>query len=91
MTLTIRLGDDEAALLLARAEALGLTAESYARMVLENDLRIGSVRPPILAAIREIWRDMPEAVRAKLPDDGASQLDHYVYGLPKRELGRAGT
>jgi hypothetical protein len=28
---------------------------------------------------------MPAEVQAKLPSDGASQVDHYVYGLPKRD------
>ena len=23
---------------------------------------------------------------AALPRDGASQIDHYIYGIPKREL-----
>ena len=40
-------------------------------------------RRPISDVIREIWADMPDDVRAKLPRDGASQVDHYVYGLPK--------
>lgn len=40
---------------------------------------------PLSAKIRDMWQDMPDEVRAKLPKDGASQIDHYVYGLPKRE------
>ena len=28
---------------------------------------------------------LPEDIRAKLPTDGASQHDHYIYGVPKRE------
>ena len=43
-------------------------------------------RQPLSEVMREIWGDMPEDVRAKLPRDGASQVDHYVYGLPKRDL-----
>jgi hypothetical protein len=39
---------------------------------------------PLLSKIRDIWRDMPAEVRAKLPEDGAGQIDHYIYGLPKR-------
>jgi len=27
---------------------------------------------------------LPEDVLAKLPSDGASQHDHYIYGTPKR-------
>jgi hypothetical protein len=40
---------------------------------------------PNSEVIREIWSDMPADVRDKLPRDGASQIDHYVYGLPKRD------
>lgn len=43
-------------------------------------------RRPISEVVREIWADMPDDVRARLPRDGASQVDHYVYGLPKRNL-----
>jgi hypothetical protein len=41
-------------------------------------------RKPLAARIRDIWADMPDEVRAKLPTDGASQHDHYIYGVPKR-------
>ena len=86
MTLTINLPDDEVELLAARARERGVSAEQYARTVLEHDLRSEPLRRPISQSIREIWSDMPDDVRAKLPPDGASQVDHYVYGLPKREL-----
>ena len=33
----------------------------------------------------EIMADVPPDELAKLPKDGASQVDHYVYGLPKRD------
>jgi hypothetical protein len=32
----------------------------------------------------EIWGGMPEEELRKLPQDGAAQHDHYIYGLPKR-------
>jgi plasmid stability protein len=88
MTLTIDLPDEKTAALAARAKAQGLSAEQYARQVLEHDLEVGSVpvRRPLSEVIGEIWADMPAEVRAKLPRDGASQVDHYVYGLPKRDL-----
>lgn len=41
-------------------------------------------RPRIAEVIREIWRDLPDEARAKLPTHGAAQFDHYLYGLPKR-------
>jgi predicted DNA-binding antitoxin AbrB/MazE fold protein len=30
-------------------------------------------------------RSLPDDVRARLPRDGASQHDHYIYGTPKRK------
>lgn len=86
MTLTIDLPGDRVVALKAKALEQGLSAEEYARQVLEHDLENGVAAPqrPISEDIREIWADMPENVRAKLPADGASQVDHYVYGLPKR-------
>ena len=41
-------------------------------------------KKPLAARIREIWADIPDDVRAQLPTDGASQHDHYIYGVPKR-------
>ncbi len=86
MTLKIDLPDEQQAALSAKALARSLSAEEYAREVLERDLEgRATARRPISEVIREIWSDMPEDVRAKLPRDGASQVDHYVYGLPKRD------
>ncbi len=34
--------------------------------------------------IREIWADLPQESRDAMPADGSVQVDHYVYGLPKR-------
>jgi len=84
MTLTIELPDEEVKALAAKAQAQGVSAEQYARLVLEHDLKASPVRRPVSQSIREIWSDMPADVRARMPRDGASQVDHYVYGLPKR-------
>ena len=83
MTLTINLTDEDLAALSAKAREQGVSAEQYVQQVLKHDLQ--RVRQPISAKIRQIWSDMPEDVRAKLPADGASEVDHYVYGLPKRD------
>jgi len=47
--------------------------------------------PPQSAAPKPIWEqfaeafdDVPEEELARLPTDLAAQVDHYVYGLPKR-------
>ena len=84
MTLMIEIDDDDAQALTAKATAQGISAQQYARQILHRDLEHSSPRPPLSARIRELWSDMPDEVRAKLPTDGASQADHYVYGLPKR-------
>ncbi len=86
MTLMIDLPEDRAQALKARAEAQGVSAEQYARQILEHDLEPQAMRQPLSEVMREISGNMPDDVRAKLPRDGASQVDHYVYGLPKREV-----
>jgi hypothetical protein len=34
----------------------------------------------------ELYRDVPQEEWDRLPDDLMDQLDHYVYGVPKRKL-----
>jgi len=84
MTLTIDLPEEEITRLNARASAEGLSAEQCASQLLKHALESIAGRRPLSARIREIWADMPDEVRAKLPADGASQHDHYIYGAPKR-------
>jgi plasmid stability protein len=81
MTLTIDLPDEQTAALTAKARARGISAEEYAREVLAHDL---DPQP------RHIWDTIPENMKQVpredldlLPRDGASQIDHYVYGVPK--------
>jgi hypothetical protein len=40
----------------------------------------------IAEAILENMRDVPPDVVATIPEDGASQHDHYIYGWPKRDV-----
>jgi hypothetical protein len=46
------------------------------------------VRPlrHIADRILDNMKDVPPEVMAKMPEDGASQHDHYIYGWPKREV-----
>jgi hypothetical protein len=81
MVLKIELPDEDQAALAAKARAQGLSAEQYARQVLQHD--IGSSRP-VWDAIVESMKAVPPEDLAQLPRDGASQIDHYVYGVPKR-------
>ena len=84
MTLTIELPEEQTAALAAKAQAQGVSAEQCAQQLLKQALVSAEVREPLSARIREIWADMPDEVRAKLPVDGAAQHDHYIYGVPKR-------
>jgi hypothetical protein len=69
-----------------RAQAEGLSVEGWVRRIVEQQLGAAESKDnrPVSEMIRELWADMPDDVRAKLPVDGASQHDHYIYGLPKR-------
>jgi hypothetical protein len=65
---------------MALQEWLGKLARTYERKPEEAKID----RRPISEVIAEIMRDVPAEEFAQLPKDGASQIDHYVYGLPKR-------
>lgn len=96
MTLTIELPDERQAVLAARARAQGVPAEQYARQLLEHALEVSGAQAAAMpedhsSDSRPIWEVMldnlkgipPEAFD-KLPKDGASEVDHYLYGHPKR-------
>jgi len=88
LTITIELADEQQAALEAKARAQGLSAEQYAQRVLEHDLEAesGRARKHISEVIRDNMRDVPPEIMATMPKDGASQHDHYIYGLPKRDV-----
>ena len=41
--------------------------------------------PPFWERIAALTADAPQEELDKLPTDGAAQLDHYLYGYPKRD------
>jgi plasmid stability protein len=85
MTLTIELPDEEIEALAARARDHGVSAEQYARQVLEHDLEAAGPRwRHISETIRDNMRKVPPEILAAMPKDGASEHDHYIHGLPKR-------
>ena len=45
---------------------------------------IGETAKPIEQIIEEIMADVPESEFDKLPKDGASEHDHYLYGTEKK-------
>jgi hypothetical protein len=86
MTLTLELSDEQATALQAKAAAEGLSLEAWIE-------KLADLQPPSSRPRRHIWdvisenmKNVPPEDFAALPEDGLSQIDHYVYGVPKRAL-----
>ena len=60
------------------AQPLPLKEHEQVRVTVEP------ARPPIWERLAALTADAPPEELAKLPTDGASQHDHYLYGTPKR-------
>jgi len=91
MTVTIELSDEQAAALQAPASSEGLTvdvwllrlAEQHAPSSPSSSMRASEQRP-IWDVILDNMKDVSAAEFSHLPNDGASEHDHYLYGHPKR-------
>jgi predicted DNA-binding antitoxin AbrB/MazE fold protein len=46
---------------------------------------VEAARPPIWERILALTTDASPEELAKVPADGAAQLDHYLYGTPKTQ------
>ena len=92
MTITLRLKPQEEARLNAAALARGVSADALVREAVDKILAdlpelpqsAATQRKPIWEAIEENMSDVPPEEFARLPKDGASEHDHYLYGHPKR-------
>ena len=89
----IELPDEQAAALKAQAHARGLTLGQWiislaghppSAPVVHESCEPAAARP-IWEVIADNMKKVPAEDLALLPKDGASQLDHYLYGHPKRE------
>jgi hypothetical protein len=89
----LELSPDVQAGLLVQAQESGLSLEAFAEQVLrreafrtsqESCTPLRTNERPIWEVITDIVKDVPDEVFDRLPSDGASQVDHYIYGLPKR-------
>lgn len=93
MNLNVEIADEIGAALEARAQAQGITPDHVASQVL-TDALAGEVKaaetfaqarqPSVSASIRHLWKDFSDEERADYPEGGAYQIDHHVYGSPKR-------
>jgi len=86
----IELSDDQAAALTAKAAAQGLSLEDWFKNLATDEPSKVSEAPskPLQTAadiVLKRMRNVPAESRASRPKDGASQHDHYIYGLPKKE------
>jgi len=68
---------------LCRAAGVSPGAELVAR-VQDDQIVLQRPRRPIWEEILDLAEDIPTEELDKLPTDGASQHDHYIYGTPKR-------
>jgi hypothetical protein len=90
MAVTLNLKPEVEAGLLAQAQASGMSLEAFAELVLREKSResglpaVSSDERPIWEVITDIVSNVPDEVFDRLPKDGASEVDHYLYGLPKR-------
>jgi len=85
MTLLIELPDDQAAALQAKAAAEGLSLAEWIGQMAEQAPTTSVPHRHIADVICENMEDVPPEIMATMPEDGASQHDHYIYGWPKRE------
>lgn len=74
--------------LLLQAQASGLSLEEYAQKVLreraEETVTKTSPDEPFWKPFTRQVHALPDEVFERLPEDGASEHDHYLYGAPKR-------
>ena len=77
----------------ALAAARGATVEAFivGAVAKEVDGDGGSCVPVMAKQSRPIWEVLVDNMKAvppddlaALPTDGASQIDHYIHGVPKR-------
>ena len=82
----IELPDEQAEALKAKAAAQGLSLEDWFKSLATSEP--ASVDTPLQTAADIILghiRNVPPEIMAHMPEDGAGQHDHYLYGWPKKE------
>jgi hypothetical protein len=94
--MSINLKPETEARITALAAASGVSADDYlAALVKKQSASDGAVtgthEPSVNRSPRHVWdiiaenmQDVPPEDFAALPTDGLDQIDHYVYGVPKR-------
>ena len=81
----IELPDEQAAVLKAKAAAEGLSLEAWLQKLAKEERPRSRPLRHIADVILENMKDVPPEIMACMPQDGASQHDHYIYGWPKKD------
>jgi predicted DNA-binding antitoxin AbrB/MazE fold protein len=68
---------------LSENEKVWVTVEPQAPPLPGEPDLAAPAREPIWERLAKLAADAPPEELAKPPTDGASQLDHYLYGVPK--------
>jgi len=85
VTLTLQLPSEKEAALKAKAEAQGVSTEEYVQQVIDRDLDgEGRDFQPFWETFTRQMETLPDELFEHLPEDGASEHDHYLYGSPKK-------
>jgi hypothetical protein len=53
--------------------------------ITRSDEQASPTRRHIADVICENMRDVPPEIMAQMPEDGASEHDHYIYGWLKKQ------
>ena len=90
MNVTLSLNAEVERGLTLRALERGVTLDVYLQEIVAREAgapvpSVTIARPHIGEVIRERMKKVPPEIVASMPKDGASEHDHYIYGLPKRE------
>lgn len=59
--------------------------EKTRRVITQNDALSIPEASPVLNFINQIETNLPVRDEEKLPSDFAKNLDHYLYGIPKKQ------
>jgi hypothetical protein len=83
---TIEVPDETAAVLKAKAAAEGLSVEEWLNRLASAEMAAEGPLQTAADIILTHMRNVPPEIMATMPEDGASQHDHYIYGWPKRDV-----
>ena len=89
MNVTLSLNPEVEKALMARAQERGVSLDAYLQEIVAREAgaairSVSQTRRHISDVIRERMSKVPPEIMATMPEDGASQHDHYIYGFPKR-------